>query len=93
MLASARIGAIHSVCYGGFSSKELSSRIVDCQPSLIITASCGIEPRKTIPYKDIVDEAMQIANYEHCKTLIIQREFKITDKIRIGKDFDYISCM
>ena len=51
MLASARIGAIHSVVFGGFSAKELASRIVDCSPTLIVCGSCGLEPQKIVDYK------------------------------------------
>ena len=58
MLACARIGAIHSVVFGGFAAKELASRIDDCTPKLIITASCGLEPGKVIKYRPIVDEAI-----------------------------------
>jgi len=58
MLASARLGAIHSVVFGGFAAKELTNRIDDCLPKLIITASCGIEPSKVIHYSPIVDEAL-----------------------------------
>jgi len=61
MLAAARIGAIHSVVFGGFAAKELASRIVDARPSLIISASCGLEPNKVINYKEILDEALDIA--------------------------------
>lgn len=60
MLACARIGAIHSVVFGGFAAKELASRIDDCQPKLIITCSCGIEPKKAIKYVPIVDEALTL---------------------------------
>ena len=58
MLACARIGAIHSVVFGGFAAKELANRIDDCKPKLIITASCGLEPNKVIKYRLIVDEAL-----------------------------------
>lgn len=51
MLACARIGVTHSVVFGGFSAKELSSRIVDCKPKLIFSASCGIEPHRLVDYK------------------------------------------
>lgn len=60
MLACARIGAIHSVVFGGFAAKELSNRIDDCKPKLIITASCGLEPGKVIKYRPIVDEALKL---------------------------------
>ena len=58
MLACARIGAIHSVVFGGFAAKELANRIDDCTPKLIITCSAGIEPNKVIKYAPIVDEAL-----------------------------------
>ncbi len=59
MQACARIGAIHSVVFGGFAANELKNRIEDCQPKLIITASMGIEPTKKINYLDIVDDALK----------------------------------
>jgi propionyl-CoA synthetase len=58
MLACSRIGAIHSVVFGGFASKELANRIDDCNPKLIVTSSCGIEPGKHIMYVPIVEEAL-----------------------------------
>lgn len=60
MLACARIGAIHSVVFGGFAAKELANRIEDCKPKLIITASCGLEPRKVIKYLPIVKSALEL---------------------------------
>ena len=63
MLACARIGAIHSVVFGGFSPKELANRIDNCEPKLIITGSMGIEPNKHIPYTPIIDEALT----QHCE--------------------------
>lgn len=62
MLACARIGAVHCVVFGGFSPKELANRIDDCNPKLVVTSSCGIEPNKHIPYTPIVNEALK----EHC---------------------------
>jgi propionyl-CoA synthetase len=73
MLACARLGAIHSVVFGGFAAPELADRIRDCNPSLILTASVGIEPRKRIKYYPIVTEAMKIDNYK-CPLIIYQRE-------------------
>lgn len=58
MLACARIGAVHTVVFGGFASKELANRIDDCQPKLIATSSYGIEPTKLIPYVPIIEEAL-----------------------------------
>jgi propionyl-CoA synthetase len=60
MLACARIGAIHSVVFGGFAAKELANRIDDSKPKVIITASCGLEPGKVIKYRPIVDEAISL---------------------------------
>ena len=77
MLACARIGAIHSVVFGGFASKELANRIDDCLPKLIITCSAGIEPNKTIKYAPIVDEALSMVtkmeNAAKLPRLIYQR--------------------
>ena len=58
MLACARIGAIHSVVFGGFAAQELANRITDSSPTVIIAASCGLEPNKVINYKKILDEAI-----------------------------------
>lgn len=69
MLACARIGAIHSVVFGGFAAKELASRIADAKPKLLLTASCGIEPHKTLNYKTIVDEAIKLSKHD-VKTLL-----------------------
>ena len=73
MLACARIGAIHSVVFGGFAASELSNRIDDSTPKLIITASCGIEPKGVIKYIPIVDEALEKSNATDTKRLIVQR--------------------
>ena len=62
MLACARIGATHSVVFGGFAPKELANRIDNCEPKLIVTSSMGIEPNKHIPYTPIVEEALN----QHC---------------------------
>ena len=69
MLACARLGATHSVVFGGFAAKELANRIDDCKPKVIITASCGIEPNKIIPYPPIVDEALSHCTIEGAKNL------------------------
>lgn len=71
MLACARIGAIHSVVFGGFAAKELSGRILDCKPKLVITASCGYEPKKVICYKTILDEALEISHAEKTRVLLV----------------------
>jgi propionyl-CoA synthetase len=77
MLACARIGAIHSVVFGGFAAKELANRLDDCAPKLIITCSIGIEPKKMIKYAPIVDEALSLCeklpNATKTPRLIYQR--------------------
>jgi len=71
MLACARIGAIHSVVFGGFAAKELSGRVTDCKPRLVVTASNGYEPGKVICYKKILDEALEIAHAENTRVLLV----------------------
>ena len=73
MLACARIGAVHSVVFGGFAPKELSTRIDDAKPKLILSASCGIEVNRVIPYKPLLDEAIELANHKPDRCLILQR--------------------
>ena len=73
MLACARIGAIHSVVFGGFASNELASRIDDSKAKILVTASCGFEPGKTVEYKPLVDEAIKIANHKIEKMILFQR--------------------
>ncbi len=74
MLACARIGAVHSVVFGGFSASELAKRIDDCEPVLLLTASCGIEGQKLIPYKPIVDDAIAIAKVAPPHIVLWQRD-------------------
>ena len=73
MLACARIGAIHSVVFGGFAARELAARIRDAQPTMIISASCGIEVRRIIPYKPLLDEAITLAGTGPIQCVICQR--------------------
>ena len=65
MLACGRIGAVHSVVFGGFAANELASRIDDRKAKLLVTASCGYEPGRTVDYKPLVDEALKLANHKH----------------------------
>ncbi len=88
MLACARIGAIHSVVFGGFAARELATRIEDSAPAMIISASCGIEPGRVIAYKPLLDEAIEISSHKPSATLILQREQLGCDLIE-GRDFDY----
>ena len=87
MLACARIGAIHSVVFGGFASNELASRIDDSKAKLLVTASCGFEPGRTVEYKPLVDEAIKIANHKIEKMILFQRpgnEVKLNALTEIG---------
>jgi propionyl-CoA synthetase len=74
MLACARIGAIHSVVFGGFAPTELATRITDSEPKAIVTASCGIEPSRIIEYGPIVKEAMEISPHDVGSVVMLQRE-------------------
>ena len=73
MLACARIGAIHSVVFGGFAAKELATRVVDASPKLVISASCGIEGKKVIPYLPLLDEALEIAGVPDLPRILVSR--------------------
>lgn len=79
MLACARIGAIHSVVFGGFSAKELAIRIDDATPKMAIAASCGVEAKKVIPYQPILDEAFALATHKIDATIIWQRTESTAD--------------
>ena len=74
MLACARLGAIHSVVFGGFAANELAVRIDDAKPKVIVSASCGLEPGRIVAYKPLLDEAINIARYKPKKSIIIQRD-------------------
>ena len=88
MLACARIGAIHSVVFGGFAAAELATRINDASPKLIISSSCGIEPGRIIEYKPLLDLAIELASEKPEATIILQREQSRCELID-GRDFDY----
>ena len=74
MLACGRIGAVHSVVFGGFAANELASRIDDSKAKLIVSASCGYEPGRTVHYKPLVNKALELANHKPDKCIIFQRE-------------------
>ena len=73
MLACARIGAVHSVVFGGFAANELAVRIDDCTPKAIIAASCGLEPNRTVEYKPLLDGAIELADHKPDTCIILQR--------------------
>jgi len=74
MLASARLGAVHSVVFGGFAPKELAARISDAEPKVIVAASCGIEPTRIVEYKPIIDAAIEAADHRPDKVVVLQRD-------------------
>ncbi len=73
MLACARIGAIHSVVFGGFAARELATRLDDARPKVIVSASCGLEPGRVVAYKPLLDEAIQIASAKPERCIVLQR--------------------
>lgn len=88
MLACARIGAIHSVVFGGFASNELAVRIDDAKPKAIIAASCGLEPNRIIEYKPLIDSAIELASYKPETVVIFQRP-QCEAKLINGRDYDW----
>ncbi len=88
MLACARIGAIHSVVFGGFAPKELATRIDDAEPKIILSASCGIEPSRVVPYKPLLDAAIELSRAKPAACLILQRPQAEADLVA-GRDFDW----
>lgn len=90
MLACARIGAVHSVVFGGFAAKELATRIDDAQPKLILSASCGIEPGRVVKYKPLLDEAIALASAKPETCIILQRPQEQAPLIA-GRDHDWKS--
>jgi len=92
MLAVARLGAIHSVVFGGFAPPELAVRIDDAQPKVIMTASCGIEIKKIIEYKPLIDKAIELAKHKPEACIIYQRPQCIASLID-GRDFDWLTLL
>ncbi len=88
MLACARIGAVHSVVFGGFASNELAVRIDDCTPKAVITASCGLEPNRTIPYMPLLNGAIEMASHKPAACIVKQRE-QLTADLTQGRDHDW----
>ena len=88
MLACARLGAIHSVVFGGFAPNELAVRIDDAKPKVLVTASCGIEFTRVIEYKPLVDQALKIAEFPPENTVVLQRP-QAQAKMQSGQDHDW----
>ncbi|MFZ3034753.1 MAG: propionyl-CoA synthetase [Parvibaculum sp.] len=92
MLACARLGAIHSVVFGGFAAKELATRIDDARPKLIVSASCGLEPGRVVAYKPLLDEAINLSK-SRPETCIIMQRSALEASLVAGRDFDWADEM
>jgi propionyl-CoA synthetase len=79
MLATARLGAVHSVVFGGFAPAELAARIDDAKPKVIVSASCGLEPTRVVEYKPMLDESIQLATHKPDRCIILQREQHVVE--------------
>src|SRR4030088_1363882 len=88
MLACARIGAVHSVVFGGFAAKELATRIEDAKPKLIFSASCGLEPGRIVQYKPLLDEAIALSSAKPQACVILQRPQQRCE-LGAGRDHDW----
>ena len=88
MLACARLGAVHSVVFGGFAAAELATRISDARPKVIVSASCGIEVSRVIAYKPLLDRAIDLADHKPDYCLIVQRPQEVA-ALALGRDVDW----
>ncbi|WP_448679243.1 propionyl-CoA synthetase [Pseudomonas nicosulfuronedens] len=88
MLACARLGAVHSVVFGGFAPHELALRIDDAKPRLVLTASCGLEFERVIEYKPLVDKALELACHQPAHVLVLQRPQAMAE-LQAGRDLDW----
>ncbi|SFG37856.1 propionyl-CoA synthetase [Neptunomonas qingdaonensis] len=92
MLGVARLGAIHSVVFGGFAPHELAVRIDDAEPKVVVTASCGIEIAKVLPYKPMLDEAIEKSAHKPGSCIVFQRP-QVTAELIAGRDIDWAAAM
>ena len=88
MLACARIGAVHSVVFGGFAANELATRIDDAKPKVMVSASCGVEVNRVIPYKPLLDKAIELASHKPDHCIVLQRPMSTAD-LTPGRDVDW----
>ena len=88
MLACARLGAVHSVVFGGFAPQELATRIDDARPKLVLSASCGLEPKRVVAYKPLLDRAIELAEHKPEICIILQRP-EIEAELLPGRDLDW----
>ncbi len=91
MLACARLGAVHSVVFGGFAAAELATRIADAKPKVIISASCGLEPGRVVKYKPLLDAAIGLSPHKPDSCLILQRPQEVA-ALTPGRDFDLLEA-
>jgi propionyl-CoA synthetase len=92
MLACARIGAVHSVVFGGFAANELATRIGDARPRVVVSASCGLEPNRVVPYKPLLDQAIEAASAKPERCVILQRPQERAP-LQAGRDLDWSELM
>lgn len=92
MLACARLGAVHSVVFGGFAPAELATRIDDAAPKVIVAASCGLEPGRTIGYKPLIEAALALASHAPAACLVVQRHQAIWP-LQEGRDHDWLKAL
>jgi propionyl-CoA synthetase len=92
MLACARLGAIHSVVFGGFASNELAVRLDDANPKVVVAASCGVEPSRLVPYKPLLDKAIELAEHKPQHCVILQRSLLEAEMVP-GRDLDWQQAM
>jgi propionyl-CoA synthetase len=92
MLACARLGAIHSVVFGGFAAAELAARIADATPTVIVSASCGLEPGRVVAYKPLLDAAIGLSPHKPSACLILQRE-ALAATMQPGRDHDFAEAV
>ncbi len=93
MLACARIGAIHSVVFGGFAAPELAVRLKDSKPKVILTASCGIEGHRIIEYKPIIDGAIElVSSHQTIQNVVVFRRPQCDCRMLSGRDLDWIEA-
>lgn len=92
MLACARLGAVHSVVFGGFAGHELATRIDDTRPVVIVSASCGVEPTRVVEYKPMLDHALELAQHQPSACVIVQRD-RHRCELTPGRDRDWVELM
>ena len=92
MLATARLGAIHSVVFGGFASNELAKRLDDAKPKVVVSASCGVEPSRVVAYKPLLDKAIEIAARKPESCVVLQRPMAAAE-LQQGRDHDWANLM